>query len=96
MPKINTNTIERAKKVFAMLMVLQTEIDELAEDGAMFRFKLKQTAKQFSLELEKQIEEFYGAMNEEANLYYNQEIKAFESFIKAYINNQVEVLQENQ
>lgn len=90
----NTETIEKAQRVFAMLMSLQTGIDDLAKDGAFFRHKLKMTAKIFSTELDKQIEEFYAAMNDEANLYYNEEIKAFEELINAYLNNKIEVVHD--
>jgi hypothetical protein len=89
---IKGETIERAQRVFAMLNVLQYEIDELECDGAFFKHKLKMKGKQFASELEKQIADFYDAMNDEANLYYNEQIKSFEALIHAYTHNQIEIL----
>lgn len=93
---INKDTIERAMRVFAMLNVLQVEIDELSLDNAFFRQTLKMKAKQFASELDKQIYDFYAAMTDEANIYYNEEIRAFEELIHAYNQNKIEVIPDKE
>lgn len=93
---IKPETIEKAQRTFAMLMALQSAMDDLATDGAFFRHKLKMTAKAFASELDKQIEDFYAAMSEEAVLYYNEEVKTFESLISAYLNNKVEAVEDEE
>lgn len=77
-------SIERAQRVMAMLNVLQSEIDELAEDGLLFRKGVKYKGKAFAEELEKQIKEFYDAMDYDANVYYNKYLVSLEELLKEY------------
>ncbi len=81
---MKAESIERAQRVMAMLNVLQSEIDELAEDNMFFRMGIKYKGKAFAEELEKQIKEFYDAMDYDANVYYNKYLISLEELLKEY------------
>jgi hypothetical protein len=75
---MDQQTINRAKKLLAILHVALLEIDDLEENGAIFKNSLKYSGKKFKSELESLFSNFYGNMSEEANLQFNAELNRIE------------------
>lgn len=95
-PGIKSETIERAQRVLAMLMVLQSEIDELKTDKLFFIQGLKNAGNNFAFQLDHQIKVFYDAMDHDANVYYNQQIICLEELLKAYMQNKITVTHDSE
>lgn len=78
---MDQQTLDRAKKLLAILHVALLEIDDLEQNGAIFKNSLKYSGKKFKSELESLFSNFYGNMSEEANLVFNTELARIEQAI---------------
>ncbi len=88
------STIERATRVLAMVQVIQWEIDELARHKAFFRHELKMSGNNFLREINKQIHDLFKEFTPEAELFFYDQVECLEELLKAYAQNNVEVIED--
>lgn len=93
--KLNDEISLRAMRLISMIHVMQFEIDELEKHKLVFRHGLKQNGKAFQKSIESFLKEFYGNLDDDANLIYNYHLSAMEELLKAYISGDVEVKEDN-
>ena len=87
---MNEDQVQKAIMLVAMLHKSQELLDELTIRKD-FKYNLKYSAKNFSIELEKFLKQFYHNMDEEANIEYNEQLSMFESYLEEIYKGNVEV-----
>lgn len=86
---MNQQTINNQIRAIALINILIYDIDEIENDGLVFKQKIKYTGKAFRKELETFVLQLYKNMNEDAEFEYYRKIKEIENALKHHKGDEV-------